>query len=272
MQKILGRACLAGWLGCLGLGLADAQAPGTASTKNTADIMHPDEPTHLVIGYRAEPVNRADFRSYLESAEKAQLERWRRDGIILDYQILFMGITRFNDDADAVLIVTFPTYLGTYRWVEIERTMPGGLAAAGLKLGAPKWSLLADCIAHGEAAVRHPGRAAYEVSQYEFEDEKAYPKFALNYPAKMFRNWLDQGALSAYAIYTAQNGEGAPWNSFIVLEYKDRAAYSHSAQVKIRGYAQLAGDPGWVAAEKIRVAAKRKTHECFYESIASPIE
>jgi hypothetical protein len=257
-------------LSCLSWRIANAQ--GIASTKNTADIMHPDEPTHLVIGYRSKPADRAAFRSYLESTEKAQLEEWKKQGVILDYQILFMGLTRFNDDVDAVLTLTFPTYLGSYKWVDIEKSMPGGLSPEGLKLGSPKWSVMADCIAHGEAEVRHPGEAAYEVSQYDFEDEKAYKNFALSYPAKMFQNWLGQGALSAYAIYMAQNGEGSPWGSFIVLEFKDRNSYSHSAQVKIRGYSQLASDPDWVAAEKIHVAAKHKTHECFYTSVASSAE
>ena len=231
--------------------------------------MHPDEPTHLIIGYTANPVNRAAFRSYLEQQEAQQLEHWKTNGTILDYQILFMGITHFNDDIDAVITLTFPTYLGTYKWVDIEKTMPGGLAPEGLKLGAPKWSLLADRIAHGEAPMRHPNEAAYEVSQYEFEDETAYTKFALNYPAKLFQNWMQQGALSAYAIYQAQNAEGAPWGAFIVLEYKDRTSYSYSARVKIQSYQQLANDPDWVAGGKIRVTAKHKTHECFYTSVAA---
>src|SRR5581483_11187425 len=120
---------------------------------------------------------------------------------------------------DAVVTVTFPNYMGSYKWVDIEKTMPGGLAAEGLKLGSPKWSVLADCIAHGEAKVRHPSQAAYEVSQYEFDDEAAYKKFAQSYPAKMFQNWMGQGAVSSYSIYMAQNVEGAAWGAFIVLEY-----------------------------------------------------
>ena len=61
----------------------------------------------------------------------------------------------------------------------------------------------------------------------------------LGYATPQFDAWEKTGALSSYASYVNQNPAGAPWSSFIVLEYKDLKALAAREVIKNEARAAL---------------------------------
>jgi hypothetical protein len=68
----------------------------------------------------------------------------------------------------------------------------------------------------------------------------------LGYAVPQFDAWEKAGALSSYASYVNQNPAGAPWSSFILLEYKDLKSLAAREVIKNQARADLAAsNPAW---------------------------
>jgi hypothetical protein len=68
----------------------------------------------------------------------------------------------------------------------------------------------------------------------------------LGYAVPQFDAWEKAGALSSYSSYVNQNPAGAPWSSFIVLEYKDLKSLAAREVIKTQARAELAATtPTW---------------------------
>jgi hypothetical protein len=68
----------------------------------------------------------------------------------------------------------------------------------------------------------------------------------LGYAVPQFDAWEKTGALSSYASYVNQNPAGAPWSSFIVLEYKNLKSLAAREVIKNQSRADLAAtNPAW---------------------------
>ena len=73
-----------------------------------------------------------------------------------------------------------------------------------------------------------------------------YVNYVRGYALPQFDAWEKTGALSSYASYINQNPAGAPWGSFIVLEYKDLKSLAEREVIKNNARAELAADnPSW---------------------------
>ena len=73
-----------------------------------------------------------------------------------------------------------------------------------------------------------------------------YTSYVLGYAIPQFDEWEKAGVLSSYAAYTNQNPAGAPWSSFILLEYKDLPSLAAREVVKNKARADLAAsNPTW---------------------------
>src|SRR6202011_4200446 len=63
-------------------------------------------------------------------------------------------------------------------------------------------------------------------------DMPKYTSYVLGYAVPQFEAWEKTGALSSFASYVNQNPAGAPWSSFIVLEYRDLKALAARGVIK----------------------------------------
>jgi transposase len=90
-------------------------------------------PRTLVITYHTSPANRLAFRQELEQSGVRQLQRWKDDGVLQSYRILF---NRYVDSAnwDAMSMVTFAKESDIERWKRIELEAPAGLSPKALSL------------------------------------------------------------------------------------------------------------------------------------------
>ncbi len=91
--------------------------------------------TSLVIEYKVAPINRPALYSHMQGEGLDQLARWKREGRLKDYKVLF---GRYADAPvwDMLLLVNFADVAQAGRWKEIERTHPAGLSPKALALVA----------------------------------------------------------------------------------------------------------------------------------------
>ena len=204
-----------------------------------------DGPTALIISYRARPQSRAAFRDVMKTEGVAQLNRWRQRGVFASYNALF---TTYAADTtpDMFLILRFNHFTDLGRWQKIEESYPGGLTAKAQTLADADTSATADIVNEDSS------RAATRDSQFvilEYDvtvDMPKYVSYVQGYVAPQFKAWVKGGVLSSFACYTNQNPAGAPWSSFIVLEYKDLKALAAREALKTSARERLAAtDPVW---------------------------
>lgn len=199
-------------------------------------------PESLLITYRTTPAKRPAFRRYLEHVELARLARWKAEGVLADYQILF---NPYNDvdTWDAMLVVRFPGYAQVGRWQSIEQTLPGGLDARGLALGAPVQTYSAD-LDWSEGDWGGAGNVFY-VIPYEYNNEAEYRAYVEAYVLPQVRGWMRDGALSGYRIYMNRDPVGRRWDCLFVFRYRDLASFGRREAVIAKTRAALASDPEW---------------------------
>jgi hypothetical protein len=201
-------------------------------------------PKDLLITYRAEPANRPAFRAYLLGEETQLLEGLKRDGVLRSYQVLFNPFV--TGTWDAMTVLSFSSYEATARWKEIERTRPGGLSAAGLKLAKPLETYSADLAWEGVAPdAGPPGKRVVYVIPYSYTALDQYKAYVDAYVIPQVKGWMAEGVLSRYGLYLNRDPVGDPWDALFVYEYRDLASFGRREEVvaKVRG--PLREDPAW---------------------------
>lgn len=201
-----------------------------------ADI---DGPTALITTYRAKPEARVKFRSIMQTEGVAQFEKWKKAGVFASYQALFTTYAA-NSVPDMFLVVKFNHFGDLARWQKIEETYPGGLPASAQLIAAADTSGTADIVkASSTAPTTHDSQ--FFVLEYDvLVDMPKYTSYVLGYAVPQFDAWEKTGALSSYASYVNQNPAGAPWGSFIVLEYKDLPSLATREVIKNKARTELA--------------------------------
>jgi hypothetical protein len=202
-------------------------------------------PTALIISYHAKPAERVKFRDVMCHDGISQLDSWKKQGILQSYQALF---TTYAADRmpDMFLILRFAHFSDLARWQKIEETNPGGLPAEAQPLASVDFSATAD-IVKDSSVVPTTRDSQFFVLEYDvLADMAKYTSYVLGYAVPQFEKWEKAGVLSSYAAFTNQNPAGAPWSSFIVLEYKDLPALAAREVVKNKARADLAAtNPTW---------------------------
>jgi len=196
-------------------------------------------PTALIITYRARPGARATFRSIMQTEGVAQFEKWKKEGVFASYQALF---TTYAADSvpDMFLVVNFNHFGDLARWQTIEETFPGGLPADAQAIASADTSGEADIVKESSTAPTTKESQFFVLEYDVLADMPKYTSYVLGYAVPQFDAWEKTGALSSYALYVNQNPAGAPWSSFIVLEYKDLRALAAREVIKDKARAELA--------------------------------
>ena len=203
-------------------------------------------PRSLVIAYHTAPASRIALRQELGQAGARQFERWKADGLLQSYRILY---NRYVDSAtwDAMALITFASESDAERWKKIEQESPAGLSSKALPLTTAIDTVPADLVRQNGRS--QPGGASvFLVIPYEVVvPVNDYVAYLDGYVLPQADGWMGEGVLASYGVYLARYPAGRPWQSLLVLEYKsDQALGARDAAVaKVR--ARLKDNPTWKA-------------------------
>jgi hypothetical protein len=211
-----------------------------------ADELHAHGPLALIITYQASPANRAALRQELSSAGVRQFQRWKQDGVLASYTLLF---GRYADSAnpDAAALLSFPNYAALQRWKMIEQHNPAGLSSKALALIRAIQTVPADLV-RGKQDQPASADSVFMVIPYQtMIPAPDYLKYADGYVVPQFEGWIKEGVLARYAIYADRYAAGRPWSTMVILEYKNDAALGSREAVVARVRARLSENPEWKA-------------------------
>lgn len=203
-------------------------------------------PRSLVITYHTAPANRLAFRQELEQSGVGQLQRWKDDGLLQSYRVLF---NRYVDSAswDALALLTFAREADVERWKKIEVEGPAGLSQKALALVTSIETTPADLM-RSRSAADAPDSAVFLVIPYEVvvpvDDYIAYLD---GYVLPQVDGWMEEGIVGRYGIYLARYTAGRPWQSLLVLEYRSDPALGARETVVAKVRARLKDNPKWKA-------------------------
>ncbi len=231
-----------GWLAGICLTLTLLLAP-LADRAWAADAQ--GGPLNILITYRSAAADRPAFRAYLQGEETAKLEALKKQGVLKDYQILFNPFVT-TGTWDAMTVLSFTHYADTQRWKEIERTEPGGLGPAGLKLAKPIQTYSADLGWEDTASDPGPaGKRVVYVIPYSYNALDQYKSFVDAYVIPQVKGWIKEGVLSRYRLYLNRYSVGDPWDSLFVYEYRDLDSFGRREETVAKVRAPLRNDPVW---------------------------
>lgn len=203
-----------------------------------------DSAVSLVLTYKARPESRANFRAWVETTGASRFAAWKAEGVIADVQLLFSTFPS-TANPDLVAILDFPNLAASARWREIERRSPGGLTPEALRLAVVESGNYGEVLSRAVAPKRDPARAAYLVVTYSTHVSAAeYAKYVLGYTVPQMKEWMAAGPLTGYAMFYNNTSFNTPWDSLLVMEYADLAAFARRDEVKWAARAKLnASDP-----------------------------
>ena len=225
---------VAALMGALHAGVSGAAEPAASEAQS------------LIITYQTTPANRPALRRAMELSTALELARWKRDGRIKQYNLLFNRYAD-SDNWDALAVLTFATPDDLYRWRDIERTRPAGLPKEAATVTTSIHTTPVDMkrLASLDGKSAH---AVYVVIPYRtLVSEPDYEKYADGYVIPQFKGWMEEGVLQGYSLYTSRFPAGRPWNAMVVLQYKDEAALSAREAVVAKVRARLKANPEWKA-------------------------
>jgi hypothetical protein len=205
-------------------------------------------PTTLVITFRCKPENRVALREHTLTVGLAQLEGYKVQGVLRDYQVLFNSYLD-SDTYDMLYLLSFEKYANVAQWREIEKQFPGGLSADGLKLISSAVTYPLDVARHaGSPKPRERGKSVFFIIPYDYQaatDE--YVKYLDGYVIPQVTGWIKENVLAAYTIYLGRYPTSRPWASLFVLEYRDSDAFGLREATVTKVRSALQNDPAWRA-------------------------
>jgi hypothetical protein len=205
-------------------------------------------PTTLIITYRCAGANRTSFRNSIVKLDIPRFEKWKVDGTLQNYKFLFNWYVDENT-WDLMVVLTFRAYADLARWREIERSSPGGLSPVSLRLGAPTNTYSADLNWHGVApdAKGDSSKSVFFVIPYDVVNMDEYKPYVSGYTIPQLEGWIRAGVLSSYSLYLNRYYAGKPWDSLLILEYKDMESFGQRESVVAKVRAALSADAKWKA-------------------------
>jgi len=242
---------------CLGMfSLARGQEAADTEQRNSG-------PKNLVITYRCTPANRPRLRNYMLKQGVQRFEKWKQDGVLADYRILF---NRYNDSEtyDMMAILNFSKYSDVEKWAAIEAESPGGLTEDALAFITPVNSYSMDLIWHGSSSPVPPrGRTVFFLIPYDYYPHtiEEYIKYANGYVIPQIKGWVSKGVIANYGIYVNRYPTSRPWKVVFVLEYKDGESFGARERTMAEVRAALKSNLDWKALSdtKLNIRVEKET-------------
>jgi hypothetical protein len=138
------------------------------------------------------------------------------------------------------LVLRFNHFTDLGHWQKIEESYPGGLPASAQLIASADTSGTADIVKESSVAPTTKDSQFFVLEYDVLVDTPKYTSYVLGYAVPQFDAWEKTGALSSYAAFVNQNPAGAPWSSFILLEYKDLKSLAAREVIKNDARAELA--------------------------------
>jgi len=222
--------------------LAGAQETADTDERNSG-------PKNLVITYRCPPAKRPALRQYMLREGASRFDKWKREGILSDYRILF---TRYNDAEtyDMMAILNFTDYSDVKKWGAIEAESPGGLTDEALAFITPLNTHSMDVIWHGSApSVPARGKTEFLLIPYDYYPHtiEEYIKYANIYVIPQLQGWIQKGNIATFGIYVSRYPTSRAWKVLFVLEYTDSAQLGARERTMAEVRAALKSNEAWKA-------------------------
>ncbi len=206
-------------------------------------------PVALVIQYKCQPSQRVEFRRRLSRETLPHFEQLKSEGMLLEYHLLFSRYVDTNT-WDALALLAFSSYEQVARWRHVEANMPAGLSEPLIAIVASIETYPVDLVRQAFSSKSAP-TPVYFVIPYAYSvPTAAYLKYADDYVLPQFSGWMKEDVLSGYQLYLQRYTAGRPWDSLIVLKYKDDESFGRREQVVAKVRAQLQSDAVWRAASE----------------------
>jgi hypothetical protein len=224
-----------------------AVASGLMAQEATATKERDTGPRNIVITYRCVPAKRPAFRQYLLKDGMARFEKWKKDGVLEDFRILYNRVT---DDAtwDAMAVLSLHDYADIDRWRDIEAVAPGGLNEQGLALATPVNTYSMDLVWHGSSNPTMPrGKTVFFLIPYDYYPHtvEEYIKYVNAYVIPQIDGWMKAGVLADYGLYLNRYPTSRPWKVLFVIEYKDTLSFGARERTIAQVRAVLKENPDW---------------------------
>lgn len=196
-------------------------------------------PVSIVLTYKARPESRVEFRTWVETTGAARFAAWKKEGVIADAQLLFSTFASLANP-DLVVVLDFARFTDTARWREIERRSPGGLTPEALRLASVESGNYGEPLSRALAPKRDPAKATYLVVTYATHVSAAeYTKYVLGYTVPQMKEWMAEGPLTGYSMFYNNTSFNTPWDSMLIMEYADLAAFTRRDEIKWAARAKL---------------------------------
>lgn len=200
--------------------------------------------TALVLEYHASPVNRLALRQFMQGEGLPQLERWKEEGLLSSYKVLFSRWTD-NQNWDMMTLLNFPDADKMAKWKEIEAASPAGMPPKALALVNKIDTNPGDLYLQGGES---KGSGVYVVIPYDYlVSTDKYMAYLRGYLVPQLEGWLKEGVLNQYSVYLGRYVVGRHWSALMFYEYNgDRGlGLREKTQAKVR--AELVqNNPNWV--------------------------
>lgn len=179
-----------------------------------------------------------------------QLAKWRQMGLVSDAQLLDSDAGQ-EGGFDLLGILEFPDGQAKARWLQVSRPNVG----QGVQV------IEADALAHAEKTPRNSAKSIFLVMQYDvMVPRKEFQAYIDDYQLPDMQARIARRIVNRYTSFYAAPGSGAPWQSLLVLEYRDPHSFAISESVKDEISAELsASNPRYRAYTESKHGIRNKT-------------
>jgi hypothetical protein len=116
-----------------------------------------------------------------------------------------------------------------------------------------------------------PLEPVYLVIPYTYSVSKpAYLQYVDDYVTPQFDGWMAEGVLVRYEVFLQRYTAGRPWDSLLVLEYKDDASLGNRETIVNKVRARLQSNPKWQAIADNKQSIRTEKEAIVADEIALP--
>ncbi len=90
-------------------------------------------------------------------------------------------------------------------------------------------------------------KSVFLVIPYDVANLEDYKPYVAGYVIPQMDGWIREGVLRGYSLYLNRYYAGKPWDSLLILEYKDMESFGQRESVVAKVRAALSTDPKWKA-------------------------
>jgi hypothetical protein len=220
----------------------------------------------ILITYRCRPADRPAFRNFLATQESHMLNEQKAHGMLRGYQILFNPVV--TETFDALLILHLNGSDAVERWLELERSSPGGLSPAGLRLATPLMTYFADLQWEDQNPSPPGERSVFYAIPYNYNSLDQYKSYVDAYVIPQVQGWMREGILSHYAIYLNRYNVGPPWDALFIYEYRDLKAFGERELTIAKIRDTLRSNSTWQHWSDIKTTVRTESENTILKEIS----